>query len=57
MLIVGKDKTKIYTLKKALSKSFPMKNLGAVKKISRMFWMSQEDYIKKVFERFNMKNT
>jgi len=23
----------------------------------RMLWMSQEDYIKKVFERFNMQNT
>jgi len=57
MFIVGKDKTKIYALKKALSKSYPMKNLGVLKKVSRMFWMSQEDYIKKVFERFNMQNT
>lgn len=66
MLIVGKDKTKIAALKKALSKSFAMKDLGAVKKIlgmkiirdrpKRMLWMSQEDYIKKVLERFNMHN-
>nr|KYP31853.1 Retrovirus-related Pol polyprotein from transposon TNT 1-94 [Cajanus cajan] len=66
MLIVGKDKTKIAALKKALSKSFAMKDLGSVKKIlgmkiirdrsKRMLWMSQEDYIKKVLERFNMHN-
>ncbi|KAK2457000.1 hypothetical protein QL285_004317 [Trifolium repens] len=66
MLIVGRDKTKIAALKKALSKSFAMKDLGAVKKIlgmkivrdrsRRMLWMSQEDYIKKVLERFNMHN-
>jgi len=50
MLIVGKDKAKIATLKKALSKSFAMKDLGGVKKIlgmkivrdrsKRMLWMS-----------------
>ena len=66
MLIVGKDKTKIAALKKALSNSFAMKDLGAVKKIlgmkitrdrsRRMLWMSQEEYIKKVLERFNMHN-
>lgn len=33
MLIVRKDKTKIIALKKALSKSSAMKELGAVKKI------------------------
>jgi len=36
MLIVGKDKTKIVALKKALSKSFAMKDLGAVKRILGM---------------------
>jgi len=66
MLIVGKDKAKISALKKALGKSFAMKDLGAVKKIlgmkivrdrsKRMLWMSQEDYLKKVLERFNMHN-
>lgn len=66
MLIVGKDKAKIAALKKALSKSFAMKDLGAVKKIlgmkiirdrlKRMLWMSQEEYLKKVLERFNMHN-
>jgi hypothetical protein len=58
MLIVGKDKAKIAAFKKALRKSFAMKDLGAVKKVlgmkivrdcsKRMLWMSQEDYIKKV---------
>lgn len=66
MLIVGKDKTNIAAIKKALSKSFAMKDLGAVKKIlgmkinrdrfRRMLWMPQEAYIKKVLERFNMHN-
>jgi ATP-binding cassette subfamily B (MDR/TAP) protein 1 len=36
MLIVGRDKTKIDALKKALSKSFAMKDLGAVKNILGM---------------------
>ncbi|WVY90442.1 hypothetical protein V8G54_035956 [Vigna mungo] len=66
MLIVGKDKIKIAALKKALSKSFAMKDLGAVKKIlgmkisrdrfRRMLWVSQEDYIEKILKRFNMHN-
>lgn len=66
MLIVGKDKIKIAALKKALSKSFAMKDLGAVKRIlgmkitrdrsKRMLWVSQEDYIEKVLKRFNMHN-
>ena len=32
MLIVGKDKTKIAALKKALSKSFAMKDLSTVRR-------------------------
>ena len=60
------SQAKIASLKKALSKSFALKVLGAVKKIlgmkivrdrsKRMLWMSQEDYLKKVLERFNMQN-
>jgi ATP-binding cassette subfamily B (MDR/TAP) protein 1 len=66
MLIVGKDKTYIATLNKALSKSFIMKDLSAMTKIlgmkvvrdysRRMLSMPQEDYIKKVLDRFNMHN-
>ena len=66
MLIVSKNKMKIDALKKALRKSFAMKDLGLVKKIlgmkitrdrsRRMLWISQKDYIEKVLERFNMHN-
>jgi len=66
MLIVGKNKMKIDALKKALRKSFAMKDLGLVKKIlgmkitrdrsRRMLWISQKDYIEKVLERFNIHN-
>ncbi|WVZ01025.1 hypothetical protein V8G54_027094 [Vigna mungo] len=66
MLIVGKNKIKITALKNALSKSFAMKDLGAMKKIlgmkisrdcsRRMLWVSQEDYIEKILKRFNMHN-
>ena len=36
MLIVGKNKMKINALKKVLSKSFDMKDMGPVKKILEM---------------------
>ena len=65
MLIVGNGTKRIALLKKALSKSFAMKDLGPAKqilgmKISRdrskkLLWLSQERYIEKVLERFNMK--
>ncbi|CAA0837820.1 cysteine-rich RLK (RECEPTOR-like protein kinase) 8 [Striga hermonthica] len=64
MLVIGHDTSKIAQLKKELSKSFAMKDLGAAKnilgmKISRdrkngRLWLSQEDYIEKVLEMFNM---
>ena len=64
MLIIGHDPSKIDKLKRELSKSFAMKDLGPVKhilgmKISRdrkneKLWLSQESYIEKVLERFNM---
>ena len=64
MLIVGQDTSKISKLKSELSKSFAMKDLGPVKKILGirivrerslgLIWLSQENYIKKVLERFNM---
>ena len=64
MLIVGQDTNKIEKLKKELSKSFAMKDLGRAKQIlgmkitrdraSKRLWLSQEKYIEKVLERFNM---
>ena len=64
MLIIVHDSSKIDRLKRELSKSFAMKDLGSTKqklgmKISRdrknmKLWLSQESYIEKVLERFNM---
>ncbi|GKV38830.1 hypothetical protein SLEP1_g46695 [Rubroshorea leprosula] len=64
MLIVGHDTKKIAALKTDLSKSFSMKDLGPAKQILRMkifrdrkskkLWLSQEKYIEKVLDRFNM---
>ena len=64
MLVVGQDTSKISKLKSELSKSFSIKDLGPAKKILGirivrdrslgLIWLSQENYIKKVLERFNM---
>ena len=64
MLIIGHDSSMIDRLKRELSKSFSMKDLGSVKQIlgmkishdrkNRKLWLSQETYIEKVLERFNM---
>ncbi|CAJ2642124.1 unnamed protein product [Trifolium pratense] len=64
MLIVGHDTKKIQSLKKELSMSFAMKDLGPTKQILGMrisrdrkngkLWLSQHNYIEKVLERFNM---
>ena len=65
MLIIGHDTSKIEKLKKELSnKFFAMKDLGLAKQILSMkisrdrkngkLWLSQEGYIEKVLERFNM---
>ncbi|KAF5938278.1 hypothetical protein HYC85_025784 [Camellia sinensis] len=64
MLIVGQDSSMINRLKLELSKSFAMKDLGPAKQIlgmkivrdhkERLIWLSQESYIEKVLERFNM---
>jgi hypothetical protein len=66
MLIVGQDITMIGDLKKELSKFFDMKNLGPAKQIlgmqivrdrkARKLWMSQQGYVDRVLERFNMKD-
>ena len=64
MLIIGHDSSKIDRLKRELSKSFAMKDLGSMKHIlgmnisrdkkNRKLWLSQESYVEKVLERFNM---
>ncbi|VVA10754.1 PREDICTED: Retrovirus-related Pol poly from [Prunus dulcis] len=64
MLIVGQNSDKISKLKKELSKSFAMKDLGPAKQIlgmsisrdrkNRKLRLSQESYIEKVLKRFNM---
>ncbi|KAH9313066.1 hypothetical protein KI387_028101, partial [Taxus chinensis] len=58
-----KNMQEIKVLKKQLSESFAMKDLGAAKQIlgmrisrdrkERKLTLSQEEYIKKVLERFN----
>ena len=64
MLIVGRDPKKIGSLKKALSKSFAMKDMGPAKQIlgmhivrdrtKKLLWLSQEKYVTKVLQRFSM---
>ncbi|KAH9313022.1 hypothetical protein KI387_028057, partial [Taxus chinensis] len=61
-----KNMQEIKILKKQLSESFDMKDLGAAKQIlgmgitqDRKEWkltLSQEEYIKKVLDRFNMQD-
>ena len=58
MLIVRQDLKKIRTLKKSLSRSFAMKDMGPAKKTlgmhivhdrtKRLLWLSQEKYVTKV---------
>nr|AAT01387.1 putative polyprotein [Oryza sativa Japonica Group]AAT44170.1 putative polyprotein [Oryza sativa Japonica Group] len=67
MLIAAKSKEQITTLKKQLSSEFDMKDLDAAKKILGMeitrdrnsgwLFLSQQSYIKKVLQRFNMHDT
>ena len=64
MLIVGQDPKKIRILKKVLSKSFAMKDMGPAKQIlgmhivrdqtKKLLWLSQEKYVTKLLQRFNM---
>jgi hypothetical protein len=66
MLIVGMNSSRIDRLKKQLSQSFAMKDLGPAKQIlgvriqrsrkDKKLFISQEQYIEKVLERFNMNN-
>jgi len=64
MRIVARNKTHVHKLKAQLKKEFDIKILGEAKKILDMeitrdrgsgrLWLSQENYIHKVFERFHM---
>ena len=66
MLIVGQDAGVIGNLQKDLFKSFDLKDLGLARQIlgmqilhdrkAKKLWLSQEKYIKRVLERFNMKH-
>ncbi|CAL0304779.1 unnamed protein product [Lupinus luteus] len=66
MLIASRDKSLIRKLKIQLNNEFEMKELGATKKILGMeihrdrqagkLFLSQEKYIERVLERFNMNN-
>jgi hypothetical protein len=65
MLIAAKDKTHIGEIKSQLKLEFDMKDMGVARKILGMeisrdrkegkLWLSQENYVLKVLERFNMK--
>ena len=66
MLIVGRNHMEIRALKKALSGSFSMKDMGPAKKIlgmhivrdrtKKLLWLSQEKYVTKVLQRFGMES-
>jgi hypothetical protein len=66
MLVAGSNMKDINVLKKKLSNSFVMKDLGAAKKIlgmritrdrkNRKLTLSQGEYIEKVLDRFRMQN-
>ena len=64
MLITARNKAHVQKLKAQLKKKFDTKNLGEAKKVLGMkitrdrgscrLWLSQENYVLKVLERFNM---
>ncbi|RDX89639.1 hypothetical protein CR513_28615, partial [Mucuna pruriens] len=66
MLVVRKSISRIDRLKKQLSESFSMKDMGVAKQIlgiriirdrqAKKLWLSQEHYVKRVLHRFHMKN-
>ena len=67
MLIVDHDANRIQSLKTELNKYFAMKYLGSAKHIlgmrithdrkNKRLWLSQERYIEKVLERFQLSNS
>src|SRR3954465_3075021 len=64
MLIAARSKAKVQKVKAQLKREFDMKDLGEARKILGMeitrdrsagaLWLSQENYVLKVLERFNM---
>lgn len=66
MLVAARDMNDVNRVKKMLKSEFEMKDLGAAKKILGMeiirdrkkkrLYLSQEKYVRKVLERFNMKD-
>ena len=66
MLIVGQDASMIGDLKKDLFMAFDMKDLGLAQQIlgmeitrdrkAKKLWLSQEKYVERILERFNMKH-
>ena len=67
MLIASKQKEEVKKLKVELSTEFEIKDLGAVTKIlgmqiisdrdSKILYLSQADYVKRVLTRFNMEDS
>ena len=65
ILVIGQDAKMIRRLKGELSKSFDMKDLGQAQQIlgmkivrdrkSKKIWLSQEKYVERVLEKFNMR--
>jgi Reverse transcriptase (RNA-dependent DNA polymerase) len=65
MLIAEHNAQMIDTLKKKMSKSFDMKDMSQTRRIldiqiihdrkTKKLWLSQEKYIERVLERFNMQ--
>ena len=66
MLITAKNWHDVIELKALLGKEFDIKYLGAAKKILRMeiyrdrgfrkLWLSQQNYVEKVLDRFRISN-
>ena len=66
MMTDGRGTKKIGSLKKSLSKSFAMKDMGRVKQTLGMhivqdttkslLWLSQEKYVTKVLQKFSMSD-
>ena len=66
MLIVEQDSKMIDRLKRDMSKTFDMKDLGPARQIlgmqihrdrnAKKLWLSQEKYVELVLVRFNMKD-
>ncbi|KAH9669686.1 hypothetical protein KPL70_021889 [Citrus sinensis] len=66
MLVTGPNKDRVQELKAQLAREFEMKDLVPANKIlgmqihrdrnNRKIWLSQENYLKKILQRFNMQD-